>query len=483
MNKMPYPVQSLPPILKAAVFDAMQNTQAPVPMICASGLTAMSLASQHLIDVKLPFGKNIPVNLFFITCAASGERKSAVDRLFMKSIYDAEVRSEALSGDLYESFESSMAIWKDDKKELKKLMASALKKGNTESIDSIQLNLKLHDKKKPTEPKKKQYILRDATPEAVSWHLYSHTPSAGLVSDEGGVILNGRVMQNLPMLNGYWDGSDVYVNRRDNSSFVARNKRLTVSVAVQEKYLLKFVNSPNSFARESGFLARCLISYPLSTQGQRFLRDAVTPSFDNLKVFQDRTHQILSTQTSDNLDGDFPSKKVLEFSSEAKTEWIGYANMVESELAAGRCYSNVRDAASKSAEQAARLAGLFHVLENKTGEISLETMVQAITLANWYLNEFTSWFSPPQVTQEMHDAMKIHEWLIARYRERQEFLTKSNTIRQYGPNSTRDATRLKKALAILCSLGCIQMSFNPTNGASSVQLNICAPPYNPYIIC
>lgn len=481
MNKTPYPVQSLPPILKAAVFDAMQSTQAPVPMICASGLTAMSLAIQHLINVKLPFGKAIPVSLFLITCAESGERKSTVDKLFMKSIYDAEVRSEALSSDSYERFESSMAMWKDHKKELKKLMASATKKGNTESIESIRLNLKLHNKKKPTEPKKKQYILRDATPEAVSWHLYSNTPSAGLVSDEGGIILNGRVMQNLPMLNGYWDGSDVYVNRRDNSSFVARDKRLTVSVAVQVKYMLKFVNSPDSFARDSGFLARCLISYPQSTQGLRFINDYFTPSLDNLKVFQDRIDQILSTQTSDNHDDDFPSKKVLEFSSEARTEWIRYANMVESELAAGRYYTNVRDAASKSPEQAGRFAGLFHVLENKTGEISLETMVQAITLANWYLNEFTSWFSPPKVTQEMHDAMKIHEWLIARYCERQEFFTKTNTIRQYGPNSMRDATRLKKALAILCGLGCIQMSFEPTNGASFVQLNVTAPAYNPYI--
>jgi hypothetical protein len=476
MFNAPYPIEILPQILRNAIFDVGHATQAPIPLVAAGALTAMSLASQNLANVELPIGKVIPINLFLLTCAASGERKSTVDKLFMKPIYDAEKLSEALLDEEINKYESKNEVWTEQKKSLKRMLSGAVKDGDLKLAESAQAELDIHNQNKPIVPKSTQFILRDATPEAVSWHLFSKTPSAGLISDEGGLILNGRAMADLPMLNGYWDGTDVYVNRRDDSSFVSRDKRLTFSIAVQEKSLSKFVNDPDSIARDCGYLARCLFSHPVSTQGQRFLHTSAAPELANLELFQNRTAQIL--YSSDSI---LTDKQVLTFSHDAKNEWVRYANMVESFMSPGACYFDVRDVASKSAEQAARLAALFHIFENKTGAITFEIMFKATTLANWYLNEFSRCFSIPKVTQEMHDAMKIHEWLIARYCDRQEFLTKVNHIRKYGPNSTRNAMRLKKALATLMSVGGIQLLLDASTGTNLVQLNINALQYNPYI--
>ena len=46
---------------------------------------------------------------------------------------------------------------------------------------------------------------------------------------------------------------------------------------------------------------------------------------------------------------------------------------------------SLKDFASKAAENAARLAALFHLFSGKTGDISVEHIEQAITLMNWYL--------------------------------------------------------------------------------------------------
>ena len=47
----------------------------------------------------------------------------------------------------------------------------------------------------------------------------------------------------------------------------------------------------------------------------------------------------------------------------------------------------IKDFASKAAENAARLAALFHLFSGKIGDISTEDMEQAITLTHWYLCE------------------------------------------------------------------------------------------------
>lgn len=57
---------------------------------------------------------------------------------------------------------------------------------------------------------------------------------------------------------------------------------------------------------------------------------------------------------------------------EAKTAWIAYHDAVEGELASGGELFDVRDVASKSADNATRLAALFHVFEGGLGAISTD---------------------------------------------------------------------------------------------------------------
>src|SRR5690606_6595001 len=115
----------------------------------------------------------------------------------------------------------------------------------------------------------------DATPEALTWGLAKHWPSAGIVSSEAAAIFGSHgmghesIMRNLGNLNQLWDGVLLTFDRRTSESYAVRSARLTVALQVQEATLREFLGRAGALARGSGFLARFLIAWPKSTQGQR----------------------------------------------------------------------------------------------------------------------------------------------------------------------------------------------------------------------
>lgn len=90
----PFPLDALPPTLQAAVKEVMLAVEAPAALIASSALAAASLATQTEFNVERDVGLDGPISLYFITIAESGERKSAVDRLFFKAAREFENAQE-----------------------------------------------------------------------------------------------------------------------------------------------------------------------------------------------------------------------------------------------------------------------------------------------------------------------------------------------------------------------------------------------------
>ena len=78
----------------------------------------------------------------------------------------------------------------------------------------------------------------------------------------------------------------------------------------------------------------------------------------------------------------------LALSAEARRLWIRYQNDCEAQLPAEGELADVRDVAAKSAENACRLAALFHVWEHgPTGSINSMDMERGVAIARWFLYE------------------------------------------------------------------------------------------------
>ena len=86
LSTHPFPVHVFPSLIRNAIYEVERQTQAPLSLISASALGAISLVCQNRIDVCRLNGLCSPVSLFLLTLAESGERKSTVDKIFMKPV-------------------------------------------------------------------------------------------------------------------------------------------------------------------------------------------------------------------------------------------------------------------------------------------------------------------------------------------------------------------------------------------------------------
>lgn len=457
IDSKPYPLDALPDTLRAAVEEVGGFVKAPMPMVASCAISAISLAIQGLYDVQRAEKLHSPVGLFLLTVGESGERKSTCDGFFMKAIRDYEDAQAELGIPALKDYQAATASWEAKCSGVKeKIRQFAKEHKSTVSLDAELCNL-IHDV--PIKPRTPRIIYADVTPEAMAYSLAMNWPSSGVVSAEAGIVFGSHamsgdsVMRNLATLNQLWDGNSLKIDRRCSDSFEVKSARLTMSLQVQSATLQSFLDKSGALARGSGFLARFLLAIPESTQGSRLFTEAPS-NWPKLDAFNSRITALLSQPVPIEEDGSL-TPQMLTLTPDAKAAWIVYHDVVESELASGGELFNVRDVASKSADNAARLAALFHVFEGGTDAISEDAFERASRVATWSLSESRRFFGELALPSEMLDAARLDKWLIEHCKRELTHCVSKRHTRQYG--TIREGTRLDAAIRELVSLDRIQI--------------------------
>lgn len=90
-SEQPYPVEALGPILGEAANAIAEHSQCPLAMAGQAVLVAAAFAAQGQIRAWSPATeRGMPVSLFALTLADSGDRKSTADRRAFKPVYEIE---------------------------------------------------------------------------------------------------------------------------------------------------------------------------------------------------------------------------------------------------------------------------------------------------------------------------------------------------------------------------------------------------------
>lgn len=132
MNKytfqsQPFPVDALVPILGDAVKQAQWNTQAPMPLAVAAALATASLATQGHINVRRPNQtRSMPVSLYTLIIAESGERKTEVMNHFVKPIREFEAHQVAEAEKKMLAYKAAHMVWETELKALKRQLAELI---------------------------------------------------------------------------------------------------------------------------------------------------------------------------------------------------------------------------------------------------------------------------------------------------------------------------------------------------------------------
>ena len=300
------------------------------------------------------------------------------------------------------------------------------------------------------------FILRDVTPEALGKNL-SKWPSAIIAANEGGAILGSKTFSNVGLLNSCWDGAPIKVDRKSAECFDIPHPHLSLNLMVQPKTFSNFQAKNGHLARDNGFFARNQFSYPLSAQGRR-IENGIPVEQKYLRLFEQRVDALLdNTLTKDfQFNTDY---EILEFSHDAKKECLDFTNRVEGMLRVGDYLSDVKDAGSKLAENAARLAALFHYFSGQEGEISLETTRNAQTVIMWYAEQFKRYFGTMnQISQQQADAILLENWLWDQRAKSNVYymIIPRNYMLKFCPNPLRSTFRLGQALTLLGLYGKIE---------------------------
>ena len=145
---------------------------------------------------------------------------------------------------------------------------------------------------------------------------------------------------------------------------------------------------------------------------------------------------------------------VLDLSPQARAKWIRFHDEVERELGARGAFRGVRDVAAKAAENVARLAALFHVLEHGAkGTITFEEVRAAACIVSWHLNEARRLLADLDTPPTLAAAIRLDAWLRSEAHAHGTDRVPTTRIYQYGPPCVRDSRDLRAALAILAERG------------------------------
>ena len=429
-NETPYPFDALPNTLQQVVNAYQCYGQQPLSLVACCALANLSLACQSLANVARDSYLVSPVSLYFLVIASSGERKSAADNVFSKASrqWEAVVRKKREPERL--SALTQHKAWQMERDGLLTQIKRTVYSGEDSDYYKDLLDDLVHQE--PDIPIQPTLYFEDATQEALAIHLAHGWPSASLWSDEAGIILGSHSMQSNPMrfvalLNRLWEGKSFAAHRKTSQSFIIEHRRLTLNLMMQPLLLDQMVSQATGISRQSGFLARCLIAYPDSSMGTRFYQEP-PEQLDGLKEYEQRITDCLDQSQRLNQSGCI-NLPILKMNPQAKHLWIGFFNSIEAGLTAQGQWMEIKDFASKAAENAVRLAALFHLFSGKTGDISVEHIEQAITLMNWYLSEARRLLEPQSNQPSLEDARKLLVWLL----QQRPQTTTPRDILQFGP--------------------------------------------------
>jgi Protein of unknown function (DUF3987) len=452
----PYPLDALPKAVHAAVNEVQQFTKAPVALVASSALGAVSAAVQAHADVKRAEMLSGPVGLFLLTIADSGERKSSCDRLFTDAIRQYEAEQAEAAKPKVREHKAALDAWEAKRAGIKdKIRQLAKERKPTVEYERTLWEI---EKDKPQSPRTPRLIYTDATPEALKWKLATAWPSAGVICAEAGIVFGSHgmgqdsIMRNLTTLNELWDGRPISTDRRSSESFTVRGARLTLALQVQETTLRSFFDRSNGLPRGTGFMARFLIAWPESTQGSRPFTEP--PSYSpGLSAFNSLISNILKKAVPIDDDGALTPPVVI-LTPEAKKAWITFHDKIEKRLASGGELYDVRDVASKSADNAARLSALFQIFEKGMGgAVEVDAFENASRIVAWHLSESRRFFGELALPVELVNASHLDRWLIDHCRRNQTKTVSTRTVQQFGPARLREKSAIDSALLELEELG------------------------------
>lgn len=451
-----FPVSCLPGKLQEYLKAVASYVQVFPEMAVLPLLSVLALCVQGKAVVQNPGNSHTEnLNLYTMTIASPGERKTGSFKEFMKPV-------KAYQDNYNEAHRYEVQEYQTKKNFLESQKNAAMKGKNANLERANQLTKELVD----LEPVHELRLnVSDATPEALAWEMYLQGGKIGVLGDEGAIfdVLSGMYSGGTANLNIFleaYDGSDYSIIRRTKENIDLKNPLLTIGLMVQPDLFIQTMDNRTFSGR--GFIYRFLFSFPDSKAGFQTFRSEDIPQ--NLQSdYAELINRLLRMPTP-------KSPAILLSDKEAYHIFKDYHDHLQESMRKGGIFENLREWASKQFARCLKIAGILHLCEHEpTDQISGQTALNAVCIAMWTENHALKALSAEMLnTEEKRNAA----YILSRIKSVDKLELSKREIKRLC-QAIKEDQKFDEPLELLEDMKCIkQTQSSSNNGRPSIKYKI-----------
>ena len=399
-----FPVSVLPETLADYLREVARTVQVYPEMCALPLLSTLALCVQGKAVIQFPYNDHTePLNLYTVTVAAPGQRKSSCYHSFFQPI-EAYVRR--YNAEHAEEIKQNQA----ERASLKERKAREIKQKNPDFEKIADLIHQLEVMETLNELKMN---VTDVTPEALAWELYQQHEHIGILDDEGSVfdVLGGMYSNgasNIGIFLKAYDGASYSISRRTKEDINLENPLLAIGLMTQPDHFNDIMQ--NKQFRGRGLIHRFLFSFPPSKAGEQSLESGEIDRAVKAQYFQliDRLLRMPYPEPGEGT-------PIIMTDSAAAHVLKNYHDSLQVKIREGGLFENLPEWASKHFARCMRIAAILHLCEHGTADlIDEDTAMAAINISMWAENHALKALQGEMTeSQEVKDA----KYILSRCRE------------------------------------------------------------------
>ncbi|RQO76156.1 hypothetical protein DBR44_05570 [Aquitalea sp. FJL05] len=434
-------IPSLPPVLRDAAIKLYQEKGIDPAATVTALLTAVSLGVARCYNVEVEPGFIIPPALLAHVIAESGFGKSILDHYSKTAPKSHEENEIKTANTAAENISGEMTLWNIKKGTLISTYKKLIKNGDDTS--SIESEIKTHEKMKPITPMLDRVLISDATPGTVKIFFAGNEITGGIFVSEGNsAFKTGRIFSEPELICNLYDGTSFHVDRLTTGSMACRNPAAAMLIFSQPDIFKKFDNRHGEEMRSVGLYARSLFYFQQQNNGV-YNFGFHSSSQNCIEEIQNKIGSLL--RKSKNLHNENTiNRKTIKLSPEASRLYEETKREIKFLTSHQNSLCEFKDFVAKATNNMVRIACIFHILENKNGDIEYNTMRCAKDLSVWYFNQAVQYFD--KTNEIERKSTELYDWICNELFKKNLFQIEKVRIYQYAPLSIRGKEKITPLL-------------------------------------
>jgi len=445
-----FPIYSLPPVAQGAAWELINNIGVAPEMAGATILSCMAASVQGSFDAEPAPGMSLPLSLMTMIVAQSGLGKTPTTNRLTSGFKKFEDERREKYESEWTQYQSETDAHTAERKAILAVLKEQTKAGKDTA--GVRQQLSQHDSSTPSMPKLVKVTAENLTLAGIEDRLSSNWPNILVAQDEAASFLDNRFEELLSRANSTWSGSPIAVDTSRRKIFV-KEPRITWLLQVQPKAFERFMKNLGTRLTDEGSLARMQFTFVEPSQHQP--GPLASQQWGATEEFNQLCYEHLCASVSET--GKPISKKVLKLDAQAQALLDQERQRINMLKCPGGPLFEQQELCAKAPDNIVRNAAILHAFSNGMGEISGQTMMNALDIFTWFANEQIRVLTPaPKPPQEWCDANLLLRWFANFVRTHNQLCIQKNHLLKQGPRATRSSARLNAALLLLWQQGILQ---------------------------